>query len=584
MMSAFDAELLRLSRITPSSAWNETDVREEILAPILRCLGYARGTDYDINREQHLLLHPFLMIGSQKVRLDYAALIRRQHFWILEAKRPSSTIDQEAVHQAYFYAIHPEVQARFFAVSNGVDFVLYDVRELDEHYRPLLTFPLSNLPLHFARLRDLIGSDRVRDEVARRALADLDKVLGTEIRVERLNQMDARLKALVARAHHAVKENRHRLLQERFEAEDADIRAMHTHNDPVQVAQVTFEFLDTQHRFDLVFQTFKQKLTDLAPAPRTFSLRRVVNLLTLDLSIVHRANLILALVRLLPDLEPELMTLVERTVRQEIADIVHDFPSNERRRLFSHLEGLAKRVPYKLSLVDEETNAQLLAIVAQKLATLPERELAQNPPSLWTERHTRSSLSASNLLQQFSGAPIDALRSVVRELAQLEDAAEARYVEATRVTVDGESSPSHLSYWGKPVDTCRGVLFATLLHNFDAFSRLVSDEVVARAGELLLQVQDGVYHVDHADQFWVRMMHVRGRMQRPVDPVTGEPLSDEGFQLFMTRPLIARSGYSAIRSGMTITGRIDDDRWARYPLTLSVPTQWVEVGSGTLTR
>jgi hypothetical protein len=164
-MNNLDAEIASLSRVTARDHWNETDVREEILAPLLRLLGYSKDTDYDINRGQHLLNHRFLMIGTEKRILDYACVVRRRHMWVLEAKRPSVSVDGAAVHQTYSYAIHPEVQARFFAVCNGVEFVVYDVRQLDEQYLPTLRFHLKDLTTHFPALRQILGADRVRDEL-----------------------------------------------------------------------------------------------------------------------------------------------------------------------------------------------------------------------------------------------------------------------------------------------------------------------------------------------------------------------------------------------------------------------------------
>lgn len=49
---------------------NETDVREEIIAPLLRELGYRSGTENDVIREQ-LLKYPRSYLGRKSVMTPY---------------------------------------------------------------------------------------------------------------------------------------------------------------------------------------------------------------------------------------------------------------------------------------------------------------------------------------------------------------------------------------------------------------------------------------------------------------------------------------------------------------------------------
>jgi hypothetical protein len=110
------------------SSWNENDIREEHLAPLLLTLGYAKGTVNDILREKTLALAaPYHRVGRKKVAIDYIPTVRLQGFWILEAK-PGSPREMTFgdLLQAHLYAIHPEVQARLFALSNGWSMRIYD--------------------------------------------------------------------------------------------------------------------------------------------------------------------------------------------------------------------------------------------------------------------------------------------------------------------------------------------------------------------------------------------------------------------------------------------------------------------------
>jgi hypothetical protein len=109
----------------------ETDVREEIIAPLLRHLGYRSGTLHNVVREQHLAYQQF-PLGRRKPhdpylrgKADYiceaAGLVR----WVIEAKAPGEALDKLVEEQAWSYANHPEIRAVYFVVTNGHEFKLY---------------------------------------------------------------------------------------------------------------------------------------------------------------------------------------------------------------------------------------------------------------------------------------------------------------------------------------------------------------------------------------------------------------------------------------------------------------------------
>ncbi len=108
---------------------NESDVREDFVTPLLWTLGYAKNTVNDIVREKHFKLGTkgYSMRGSQRVRVDYIPTLRLKRFWLIEAKLGDDRIlSEEDLLQAHFYAIHPEVQARFIVLTNGLEIRLYD--------------------------------------------------------------------------------------------------------------------------------------------------------------------------------------------------------------------------------------------------------------------------------------------------------------------------------------------------------------------------------------------------------------------------------------------------------------------------
>jgi hypothetical protein len=113
------------------TGWNETDVRENILVPLYRILGYARGTDNDCITELYLR-YPKKSLGRKKSRdpelvgkADYVFEVDKRLRWVMEAKGPDEDLTQDEREQAYTYATHPEVRALFFILSNGKYFEIH---------------------------------------------------------------------------------------------------------------------------------------------------------------------------------------------------------------------------------------------------------------------------------------------------------------------------------------------------------------------------------------------------------------------------------------------------------------------------
>ncbi len=116
----------------PFDRMKEADVRAHVLDPLLRRLGYSLTGPATILRE-HALKYPALYLGRKKPGkdltlqgcADYTLQVAGHARWTLEAKAPDQALDDEVIQQAWSYAIHPEVQSSYFAVSNGRLFKLY---------------------------------------------------------------------------------------------------------------------------------------------------------------------------------------------------------------------------------------------------------------------------------------------------------------------------------------------------------------------------------------------------------------------------------------------------------------------------
>ncbi|WP_051311891.1 type I restriction enzyme HsdR N-terminal domain-containing protein [Zooshikella ganghwensis] len=125
--------------------FKEDSVREELVLPIVKALGYTVSGDSRVVRSRSLV-HPYVALGSQQRKVsivpDYLFLSEGKPYWVLDAKAPGEEITKSKhVEQAYSYAIHPEVRAELFALCNGKEFVLYSIKRFD----PILKFKLQSI-------------------------------------------------------------------------------------------------------------------------------------------------------------------------------------------------------------------------------------------------------------------------------------------------------------------------------------------------------------------------------------------------------------------------------------------------------
>jgi hypothetical protein len=129
MLSHFDFKAL------DDPEFKEDAVREEILVPIIKGLGYQVTGDNRVVRSK-TLRHPYVSIGSslQKISIipDYVFLSEGKPHWVLDAKAPNENIlKSRHAEQAYSYAIHPEIRSEYFALCNGRTFILWSMRKLE---------------------------------------------------------------------------------------------------------------------------------------------------------------------------------------------------------------------------------------------------------------------------------------------------------------------------------------------------------------------------------------------------------------------------------------------------------------------
>lgn len=150
--------------ILNSSDFKEDSVREELIVPLLKKLGYDVNGENKIHRSK-TVTHPFVKVGTRKRELknypDYLLEVAGKYAWVLDAKAPDEEIKSgENVEQVFFYAIHPEIRVKLFALCNGKEFIVFD-RDKTE---AVLYFHLSEIEKYWTRLEALLAPSAFDEE------------------------------------------------------------------------------------------------------------------------------------------------------------------------------------------------------------------------------------------------------------------------------------------------------------------------------------------------------------------------------------------------------------------------------------
>lgn len=166
---------------------NETDVREEVITPLLRQLGYRSGTAANIIREQ-LLRYPKHFLGRKnpkadpelRGKADYILEVDEGVRWVIEAKAPNCTLDCNEIEQAWSYASHPEVRAVYFVLCNGRQLQVFQTDQ-SPVAEPLLEVAYEELDEKWTTLANLLDPAAVTADHPRQDIV-VGPALGENLR------------------------------------------------------------------------------------------------------------------------------------------------------------------------------------------------------------------------------------------------------------------------------------------------------------------------------------------------------------------------------------------------------------------
>jgi hypothetical protein len=276
-LSKLDEELLDKLSKKDFTNFKEADVREEFLTPLLTLLGYEKNTDYEVEREEGFsfkgALIPFskmyLRIGKSKKKLDYICNVRKNNFWIMEAKSGSKKkINEKDIEQAYSYSLHPKVNCRYFLVSNGWQTNLYDRNKflLEEEaniFEPILSIPHHEIAKKFHELNYKIGAPNVVFNVKEDCLLrEIKKTMSSEIYINRLEQFEWKVQKVLRETEPKVYENI-RALNKRENTAEKQNNEFRSYLDSLRDIEIISTFFNRailNGDFDIIYSVLKKKV------------------------------------------------------------------------------------------------------------------------------------------------------------------------------------------------------------------------------------------------------------------------------------------------------------------------------------
>jgi len=187
----FEQQFIAFWKSKDFTDWNEIDIREDFIAPLLNLLGYAKNTVDNIIREQSLnLQEKYHRIGRKQIEIDYIPTLRLKKFWIIEAK-PGKDKDMNFgdLLQAHFYAIHPEINARFIVMINGWEIRVYDALVANTWDDYLCLCTQKNCELNFNELVQILGSKSMTAYLRKYILATVKESLMVEVDVQKAEEL-----------------------------------------------------------------------------------------------------------------------------------------------------------------------------------------------------------------------------------------------------------------------------------------------------------------------------------------------------------------------------------------------------------
>ena len=214
-----EREFINYWKNTDFLTYNEIDVREDFIAPLLKVLGYSKNTVNNIVREKTLCLtEPFQRLGRKRIQIDYIPTIRLKSFWILEAKPGNEKeMDVGDLLQAYLYATHPEIQAQYIVLCNGHSLMIFDVYQVENWSTPIFEITQNDCQDKFSELKEILSAKTMLEYRRKQLLKQVQDTFEVELDVGNWNSFVNEINKSRYPIEKKIKENVRELQRSDFE-------------------------------------------------------------------------------------------------------------------------------------------------------------------------------------------------------------------------------------------------------------------------------------------------------------------------------------------------------------------------------
>lgn len=210
-------KILRAASSLDVSDYSEMDVRAEIIDPVLRVLGYAKETNFSVQRDTSLTV-----LGAT-ITPDYRLTLFEDDFWVIEAKKPvrkALGFTHKELRQALEYASHPKINAALVVLCDGRLFEIYDREHSVDS--PAARVEVSRLAEDFETLQVWLAPWQAWFFQKRRVLRLMNRVLTHEVLPGRLVELQKTINGRLANLQVVARRNwqkAHDPKADRFERE-----------------------------------------------------------------------------------------------------------------------------------------------------------------------------------------------------------------------------------------------------------------------------------------------------------------------------------------------------------------------------
>jgi len=515
-------QLEKLSNLNFTN-WKESDIREDFIKPLLNCLGYEKNTSYDINREdQHLLNKQFIMVGRSKIQIDYKLVIRKKSFWLIEAKSAEKKeISIEEIFQAQLYAIHPEVNAFYFMVTNGWEIKVYKTDSLDVDYAPILSIKNNELISKFQTLNNLLGAKNIITHLKDEVLDKISKIFSVELNVDKLESFSNQVRNTLNSLKPTINDNIRNVRKEKEKEHENEVIQFYKNTETKDLLQYLTCFPTNFHQLYPLYSTIKDRITENNIAENTNLIKYIIQLFLGRPSNNQRRNLILLLLNIYINFKDSFNSKNDNVSIQDnlyymIFQSIAGFPQNKLFQEISRLDGNLHRVVYKMSICNSDLVKNFEKSVHLKKTILDDEELIFQNPHLARERLQWVENTIFTLFNKFCRLNVDEIQNInkILEIFEKESINDEFDVEFPKIINTDKSDLSFYSSYNDTFDYYRSGIFSHLYNYYDSIEPIINESIIKETKELTKRkYSNEKYNVNYADYFlykhWLRKQKLK---------------------------------------------------------------------------